>query len=67
MAAKVQHKNIAVRAVTAFVVLGPDEDSWTKALQNSMQFCAALGKDIEDAGYMVSTPSIVPDIAWISL
>ena len=41
---------IAVRAVTAFIVLDPDQSSWTQALESAVGFTARLSDKIKAAG-----------------
>ncbi|KAK3234833.1 hypothetical protein CYMTET_54930 [Cymbomonas tetramitiformis] len=55
----VENELIAVRAVTAFVVLEKDPSTWSPVLDKAIGFTAGFSGDIMSAGYKVQTLRVI--------
>lgn len=51
---------IAVRAITAFIVLDADQATWNAVLDAAVGFTAGLSTQIKAAGYRVQSLRPVP-------
>lgn len=54
-----QKKLIAVRAITAFIVMEKDPSTWSRVLENAIDFCSSLSKQCVDCGYAVQSLRLI--------